>query len=402
MGFSWTLGYTGFVGIVAFLALIVGGVYIARRFLKLHFIPNIPFVTPQLAGITALALVVLVGLPFVAPDQAKSIGGSGSVTGEAITATSAADAGVVCNRPQGGNTASLLLAVENVDNPADAYLASAVSVVKGDGTIDQTGNTNAGATLSYVTLAVTPCETGTVYITGNSSKQIPYNSLQPQTSVTTDGSLQTTMNIEPLNFNTGATLLANGSIPASGVCPSGANNDRCGAPTSNNGAAANTSVIMTNQTLGSGGSVNFKFTLAAVTANSRYGAFDEAGTNGEGVIFSVYLTDLTAMSANKGLTLGGIDGGVALREITCPSDVSANRRANKCWVSNSLKSGFTYTGTGTFNCDLGDCAPQDYADFCIDDLQWVKDTDGKFKKIAFLLDGTNVGAGGTCMRAFFN
>ena len=403
MAFDWTFGYVGFLGVVATISLILFiGWILAKAKIKIPIVGdllgNIPAKWMMFGALGFVLLVVLpmIGLQLI-PKQGFST--SGNVVSSSGDGTTIVTASGTCNSPTGGNTASLLLAVENIDNPADAYLAEAVSVVKADGTIDQTGATTAGTTLAYVTLAVTPCETGKVYFTSNSTRVVEYDSLQPQQSKTVDGSLTTTVNLNVLNFNTGASLLANGSIPATGTCPAGATSV-CGDVTASGLTAnANTSVVAGNQTLGSGGSVNYYMTIVANTANSRYGTFDDV--SGTGAVLSAYVSDLTAFSAT-GQKIASIDGGATLSEVTCPSDVTANRRANKCWDVSTLKSGYTYKIGGTWNSDLGDPAPQDYIDLCVDDYQTVKDTDGKFKKVAFLIDGTNIGSAGSCARFLFN
>lgn len=395
---TWlSLGYTGFLAFVAIAAVIIGGSWLVQKFLKIRvpIISNI--VSGKIASILGLVLIVLIVAPMIGlKDDLQSVAGTSGASDSGSTGDGAVDLGSdTCVRNPNAATQNILLATENIDNPADAYIGSTYNLVASDAkTIYNTGGSNVGTTLSYVTITVPHCVIGDIYVLGNSSSKVPFNANQPQLQQVISGAVTSRVNITPLNYDTGANIMANGSAPTTTatICPSVAN---CGGD-GEDGSLTN--ALATNFTIGSGGSQNIKFQFTLPTANSRFGAFSEA----KGVIVGAYISDLTAMSASNGVRINSIDNGASYAKVSCPIDIAANRRSNVCWDVSTLKSGGTFTVTGTLNCDLGDCAPTDFVDIYIDDKQWFKDTDGTFKLGSFDLSGTDVGTAGSTLRYFIN
>jgi hypothetical protein len=347
MGFSWTLGYTGIFGIIALIALIGGGSYILRKFLKLP-IPQLPIIgNPKTASMLAIVLGVMFFLPMISPQAAQSIGSSGS-TMSIGTSTTTTDT-TSCIRPTGGNTANQLIVLQNAKNPTTTYLASAYTMTDEAGNIIESGNTNAGTSLSYVTETVTPCIKGYIYVTGNSSVKAAFSSYVPQDQYIIKQALTTNINAFVYDWANGANATANGAV---------------GTSTGAGHGDAGTAIVAHNLTIASGGSANGKFTLVAVTGNSEYGAYEAT----DGVIYGAYISDLSSSSAAGGVTLSSAD--TTITQITCPADFVSQKRVNICWQSPTLKSGKTYTYTVTFNGDLGDPAPGDYIDLFTCDKQF--------------------------------
>lgn len=399
MVWDLTGGYAGFLGIftlISALVLIAWG--IGKVGMKVPIlgtlagaVVKIPgkFIMVFVAAGVVLWLLPAFGLGVIPQSTLSAAQNIGADTSQAAQLDAQTGTGT-CVRNPNAATQNYLLTVENKDNPADAYLAGTADFVADDmRTVYNTGTLGGGATLSYTTVTVPHCVTGKIIYTNNASFAKAFSADQPQKQDVIDGALRTTTRFFALNYQTGANITAAGTPCATAIIC----NDNNG---NGSGLRAQT-LIVQNFTLASGGSQNVKFEVDLAASNGQYGAYNAP----DGVIFGAYISDLTAFSASKGVMISSIDNGVTAVEVTCPADISANRRANKCWRAATLKSDRTYTVLGTVNADLGDPA-NDYIDLFADDVQYFKDTDGLYKYGSFAADGTNVGATGGQMRWLFN
>lgn len=394
MAWDLTGGYAGFLGVFTFVSAVVLLAWIVGKVgMKIPVlgplaatVTKVPgkFIMLFVAAGAVLWLAPAFGFGIIPAQTLAVIEGTSVSTDDAVLASS------TCVRNPNAATQNYLVAVENKDNPADSYIGYTLDFVADDlTTVYNTGTANTGTTLSYVTVTVPHCVSGRLIGTNNASFNLAFSADQPQKQEVIGAALRTTTRFFALNYQTGANITATGTPCTTAIV--------CSENLGNGSGLRAQTIIVQNFTLGSGASQNVKFEVDLAVSNAQYGAYNAA----DGAILGAYISDLTAFSASKGVMINSFDNGVTATEVTCPADISANRRANKCWKLNTLKSDRTYTVLGTLNADLGD-PTNDYIDLFLDDVQWVKDTDGKYKYVSFLADGTNVGATGGQMRWLFN
>lgn len=296
--------------------------------------------------------------------------------------------GIICERQTDG-TNTVNLVYRNSQNSSLAYLAASVTA-EVNGESQDSGTTTAGASLSYLALNVPPCQTGKVYSlasTGQASSVIDYSSYELTSNYEILGASADVIAIQARD----STLAKASSVEANGSSTSAHEQAVSGSGTTDGNA------YFTNTSFASGGSLNFYLDYTVNGSTTAYGAMINGQPASDGVILSFDSVDASKWSENA-LTLTSDTAGVTLRRTACPSSISANRNAEICWETRTLKAtDGEIRLRGTLKADLGDPVGGDSPKLCIDDKEFFRDTDGDVKYEAFDSAGTNKGLAGTCL-----
>ena len=302
------------------------------------------------------------------------------------------------------NTHALKTAVRNNENAsALGYLAVPVAAESGGSTL-ATGTTTAGASLSYTNLNVKPCSLGSIYILGDntigtSSGRMVFDAFETESEYQILGAGLDVLGLQAYDIqgNTRSNGQTNGSVA------NGGDYFVSGAGTTDGNA------YYRNTTLATGGSIKGQIGLdvngtstvfgnyGTTVLNPITGEYDKVEQAIDGVIASFDSVD-GAIFSSSALTLTQIDD-VKLESVTCPSTITANRNADKCWQMRTLKASdgeallkFQLTA------DSGNpTATGDNPVLCFDDKHYFRGTDGKVKYDFFSSGGTNQGVAGICL-----
>lgn len=297
------------------------------------------------------------------------------------------------------NTHALKTAVRNAENASSlGYLAIAVAAESGDNTL-ATGTTTAGASLSYTDLNVKPCSLGSIYILGDnavgtSSGRIVFDAFDTVSEYVILGAASDVLALQAYDIQ--------GNTRSNGNVSNGGTPDYfvSGAGTTDGNA------YYRNTTLATGGSIKGQIGLdvngtstvygnyGTTVKNPETGKYDKVEPANDGVIVSFDSVD-GAIFSSSALTLTQIDN-VGLAEVTCPTSITANRNADKCWKMRTLKASdgevllkFQLTA------DSGDPnAAGDSPVLAFDDKHYFRGTDGNVKYDFFSSGGTNQGTAG--------
>ena len=288
-------------------------------------------------------------------------------------------------QPDGKN--SLDLAVRNSENATLAYLGASITAESNDKTTLDSATATGGATLSYTTLNVEPCQQGMVYVlatsgVGIASARIPFDSFGLTFTETIDGASSNVISVQGRSSSlaTASSGLANSTTTDPQFAVSGA--------TTSDGTA-----YFTNTTLGAGGTINGYLDW---TVNGTATVFGTVGAD-DGVVFS-YDSGTASVFSQNSFSFSD-QFGMNLREAPCSTTITANRNAEKCWAARTLKQTDGEMRTKfTLKADNADPGVSTTAPrLCIDDKVYFRDTNGKVAYDFFSSSGVGQGAGGTCI-----
>lgn len=299
------------------------------------------------------------------------------------------------------NTHALKSAVRNKENSSSlGYLAIAVAAESGGSTL-ATGTTTGGASLTYTNLNVRPCSLGSIYIlgtagVGTSSGRMAFDAFETESEYQILGSASDVLALQAYDIQ--------GNTRSNGNASNGGTPDYF----VSGAGATDGNAYYRNTTLSTGGSVKGQIGLdvngtstvfgnyGTTVFNPKTGENDEVVPANDGVIVSFDAFD-GAIFSKDAYTLTQIDD-VDLKVVTCPSSITANRNADKCWQMRTLKASdgevllkFQLTA------DSGDPTGADTPVVCFDDKHYFRGADGKVKYDFYTSGGTNQGAGGICL-----
>lgn len=304
------------------------------------------------------------------------------------------------------NTHELKTALRNVENATDlGYLAASIAA-ESDGQTHDTGTTNAGATLSYQSLNVPPCKMGSLFVlassgVGQSSARMAFSSLKTVSEYEILGARLDVIALQAYDrqgtkkstHNISGALDTNVAVFVSGA-----------GTTDGNAYYQNTSLT-------AGGSIQGEI---ALNVNGTGSVFGNVGTTvpnlettdpddykvipaDDGVIYSFDSVDAAKFAANA-LTLTQIDPIGLTPLAACPASITANRNAEACWKSRTLKDADGDVLIKFQLKALGDpTTTGDSPKLCIDDKQYFRGADGRIKYDFFSAGGTNKGVAGVCL-----
>lgn len=303
------------------------------------------------------------------------------------------------------NTHALKTAVYNRENASSlGYLAGSVTA-ESDGTTLDTDTTTSGVSLSYTNLDVTPCKTGGIYIfatsgIGTASARVPFSSWETQSEYVIQGAASDVIAILAYDRqgNKRSSGCANGSVGtecSSGYFVSGA-------------STTDGSAYYKNTSLDTGGSIQGQIGLdvnGTSTVFGNYGLTTYNKATGEwehtiaddGVLLSYDSVDASKFSSNSFTFTGG---DIPFKKIVCPATIIANRNAEACWQTRTLKaSDGEVLSNFQLSADAGNPAvdSSDSPKLCVDDKVYFRGVDGKVKYDYYSSGGTNQGTAGVCL-----
>lgn len=298
-------------------------------------------------------------------------------------------AGGTCTFVQ--NTNALQTAIYNKENSSNlGYLAGSIAAESDGKTLD-TGTTTGGSTLSYLQLDVTPCKTGMIYVLGTNgvgvaSAKKTFSSYESESQYVIDSAASDVISI--LAYDRQGNKKSSGNVSCLTGDSTGASCYAVSGASTTDGAA-----YYSNTSLTTGGSIQGQIGLDVNGTTSVYGTYEAT----DGVMFSFDSVDASKFSVNA-FTLSQIDN-IGLQQVTCPASIVANRNAEKCWSSRTLKD---TDGEVLLNyqlkADVGDpSVTGDSPVLCVDDKQFFRGADGNIKYDFFNSAGTNQGAAGVCL-----
>ena len=355
--------------------LVVGGVYQSAIF------GNIPF--GQINTIPATQSVI----PQV-PIQSSAAPPVQSVVNPDSLGPQQVVGGKICV-PQSDGTNSLFTDVRNKLNASLGYLAATAAAESTGGNTLDSATTTGGATLSYLTLNVVPCQEGQIYVLASSgigvaSAKMTFSSFEPSS----------TYDIESANSHVLSVLVRDTGLNSiSNMTSTGGTEGGTGMFVSGTGTADGTSYVK-NQTMAAGDTFNHYLDYKVNGTAAVFGSFNQP----DGTIFSFDSGTASKYSATS-LSLQD-QSGVGLTPVTCPPTIVSNRNAETCWSTRTLKStDGEIRFKAALQADRADPAASDTQPrVCADEKVYFRDTNGKVAYDFFSSSGTNQGVYGTCIQ----
>jgi len=307
--------------------------------------------------------------PYFEPSKIPFIGSmlggtTASVAGTPSGPTSVASDGTVCQRPTGGNTATLGVLVRNTQNSTYEQMASTTWLTDLSGVTQTSVTTTDAAAKAYASMTPVPCIDGYLYTladTDTNSQKVKADSLVPNQNKEIQGS-----KASRLLFSVYTNTLGNDS---------------------SNGNVQN-SVEMNTSThaIASGGSFQGYIDVDFQQASAQFGSDDG------GIIVAVD-HNLAVYSRENGVKVTSQTGGVTLSPISCPSDVVTYLNGDTCYKISALNKN-TPTPVRlsyTVKADLGEPGASDDVSIFFQDNQYFLDQDGTIRLGAFNSAGTDQG-----------
>ena len=298
--------------------------------------------------------------------------------------------GKIC-RIQSDGSNSLDSAIINKQNSTLAYLGASATAIANDDTTLDTATTTGGASLTYVTLSVPGCQEGNIYVLGTAgvgvaSAKAAFSSYEEVTKY----------EIPSANSNVIAVQGRSSALAtASGGLTNGSDSSLFGDQAISGVGATDGTAYFRNTSLSAGGSLNGYLDWTVNGTAGVYGAYAQE----DGALFS-YNSGTASVYSKDSFSFSDLTG-INLKELSsCPSTITANRNAEKCWSARTLKGTDGEIRTKfQLKADLADPGVgTTQPTLCVDDKVYFRDTNGKIAYDFFSSSGTNQGVGGTCIQ----